>query len=78
MTKVMTRLGDTMLGALLGKEEAGACVPEHGQSCCAVSNGYCSGGNYFRYYRRSSYSCTGGCSVSTSDPVCYTKKVGIC
>lgn len=78
MTKIINRVGDAVLSKVLGREVAGACVPEHGQSCCAASNGYCSGGTYFRYYRRSTLSCTGVCSVTTSSPICYTKKVGVC
>jgi hypothetical protein len=79
MTKVLSRFGDTMLGALLGKEEAGACVPENGTSCgCAASNGYCSSGVYFRYWRQATYNCTGSCVTSTSKAVCYVKKAGLC
>ncbi len=80
MTKVISRLGDTMLGTLLGREEAGACVPENGQSCgvCLASNGYCSGGVYFRYWRKAYYNCNGTCVTSTSRAICYTKKAGTC
>jgi len=81
MTKVISRLGDTMLGALLGKaEEAGACVPEQGQYCgtCAASNGYCSGGVYFRYWRKAYYNCNGVCVTSTARDICYTAKAGTC
>jgi hypothetical protein len=78
MTKVMTRFSDAMLGALLGKEEAGACVPEHGDSCCAPSNGVCVGSDYFRYYRKGTINCNGVCVTSTSAAVCYRKKAGVC
>ncbi|GAA1378213.1 hypothetical protein [Catellatospora chokoriensis] len=79
MTRAITRVGDAMLAKLLGSEQAGACVPEQGQACtCVASNGYCSGGSYFRYYRQGYISCTGACTTSTSRPICYTKKVGVC
>ncbi|SBT43468.1 hypothetical protein [Micromonospora auratinigra] len=79
MTRILTRVGDTLLGAVLGREEAGACVPENGQKCsCVASNGYCSSGTYFRYYRQGYYNCYGSCVTSTSRPVCYVQKAGVC
>jgi hypothetical protein len=79
MTKVITRVGDAMLAKLLGREEAGACVPESGKICsCVASNGYCSGGSYFRYWRQGYYNCNGVCATNTSRSICYVKKVGAC
>ncbi|WP_157640928.1 hypothetical protein [Longispora albida] len=33
MTRLMTRLGDRLLGRLLPSSTAGACVPSHGDYC---------------------------------------------
>lgn len=49
---MVRKLGDRMLGAVLGRAEAGACVP---RDYC-----YCSGG--YKYY----YNCFGVCTKSTS------------
>ncbi len=78
MTKVIGRFGDMMLGALLGRDEAGACVPENGQYCgCRPSNGYCgSDGHWYVYYRRAYYNCNGACVTTTSRPLCYTQRTG--
>ncbi|MEO3746483.1 hypothetical protein [Plantactinospora sp. B5E13] len=79
MTRIITRVGDAVLGKVLGRTEAGACVPENGQACaCVASNGYCSGGVYFRYYRQGYFNCNGACVTSTSRSVCYVKKAGVC
>ncbi|MFC0032658.1 hypothetical protein ACFFMM_24355 [Micromonospora chaiyaphumensis] len=79
MTRIINRVGDAMLARVLGREEAGACVPENGQACaCVASDGYCSGGVYFRRYRQGYYNCTGACVTSTSRSLCYVKKAGVC
>jgi hypothetical protein len=79
MTRIINRVGDAMLAKVLGREEAGACVPENGQACsCVASDGYCSGGVYFRRYRQGYYNCNGACVTSTSRSLCYVKKAGVC
>ena len=74
MTKVMTRIGDKVLGSLLRKEEAGACT-----SCPGVC-GYkyatvCNSGAKYRIRCKQYYTCDCGCQVSTCD---YTDYLGSC
>ncbi|GIF46280.1 hypothetical protein DFJ67_5062 [Asanoa ferruginea] len=65
MTRVMNRLGDRMLGLLIQRSDAGACVPEMGQSCGCFGDearAYCIGNQTLRrpkYIQK--ISCTGGC-----------------
>jgi hypothetical protein len=60
MKKIISRLSDKALSALLREETAGACVPEHGQYC---SKGYCASNGWW-YACSSTYSCTGSCSCT--------------
>ncbi len=52
MARFTARAGDRLLGVFLGKADAGACVPEHGQYCRC--GGHC-------VYR---YDCYGACKYS--------------
>ncbi|MFC7550089.1 hypothetical protein [Plantactinospora sp. GCM10030261] len=75
MTTLFRRLGDRALGLFLDDVEAGACVPEHGDYCgCKPSGGYCSGGIWYRYYRRATFNCSGSCVTSSSASICYTER----
>jgi hypothetical protein len=80
MTRVITGLGDRMLGALLRTTEAGACIPEHGQSCGTVpcSGGYCgSDGRWFQKYCTAKFNCYGNC-LSTGTFARYQKTGALC
>lgn len=57
MKKIISRLSDRALSALLHEETAGACVPEHGQTC---QPGYCASNGWW-YSCKSTYTCTGSC-----------------
>ncbi|MFC4010050.1 hypothetical protein ACFOY2_22675 [Nonomuraea purpurea] len=50
MKRLVQRTGERLVGMVLPKVEAGACVPEHGQCC---KKGY-------------RFSCTGGCNSVSS------------
>jgi hypothetical protein len=54
MTKLLAKTGDRLLGAFLGRVDAGACIPENGQRCA------CRSGWLYRY------NCTGSCLKTTS------------
>jgi hypothetical protein len=60
MKKFINRLSDRALSTLLREETAGACVPEHGQSCIL---GHCDSNGWW-YQCVSSYSCSGVCSCT--------------
>ncbi|MEH1166571.1 hypothetical protein V6V47_14420 [Micromonospora sp. CPCC 205539] len=70
MTRVMNRLGDRMLGLLIQRSEAGACVPEQGQSCGCIGNeakAWCIGNQTLRvpqYIMK--ISCNGPCYWTTT------------
>jgi hypothetical protein len=58
MTKLITRVGDRVLGALLATREAGACVPEMGQWCACITDtsrqpgtGYCRSDHRWVYFQ---------------------------
>lgn len=57
MTKFISSFGDKLLAKALGTQTAGACVPEHGQSC----GGHCSGGWWVTCSVPSYYDCNGSC-----------------
>ncbi|MEY9891105.1 hypothetical protein ABIA31_004770 [Catenulispora sp. MAP5-51] len=60
MKKIINRLSDKALSTLLREETAGACVPEHGQTCVL---GSC-GSNGWWYQCVTTYSCNGACSCT--------------
>ncbi|HEY1486765.1 MAG TPA: hypothetical protein VGF84_11730 [Micromonosporaceae bacterium] len=74
MTRMITAIGDRMLAAVLPRSTAGACVPEHGQSCSYTKNGHCTGGWFFDTVCTGRFACNGVCSNVT----CVTRKVGPC
>jgi hypothetical protein len=51
MAKTLMHAGDWLLGLILPKEEAGACVPENGHDCIC----YCTSHQLYRF------TCTGQC-----------------
>ncbi len=80
MTRVITGLGDRMLGALLRTAEAGACIPENGQSCGTVpcSGGYCGAdGRWYQKYCTAKYNCYGNC-LSTGIFARYQRTQALC
>ncbi|MCP2322844.1 hypothetical protein HDA40_001351 [Hamadaea flava] len=74
--KTISKWGDRLLSRALGTGTAGACVPEHGNSCSYwKSDGHCSSGVFFQTYcSGGTISCTGSCSGAS----CVSKKRGAC
>jgi hypothetical protein len=69
----MHRVGDTLLGLLAKKEEAGACTECPGP--CAYRSGYyCSGGARIYWYCNYYYTCDCGCVLN----YCTYTHVGSC
>jgi hypothetical protein len=60
MKKIISRLSDRALSALLHEETAGACVPEHGQTCVL---GHCASNGWW-YQCKSTFTCNGVCSCT--------------
>ncbi|MEV0568898.1 hypothetical protein [Dactylosporangium sp. NPDC050588] len=76
MTRVLARVGDKMLGSLLRKEEAGACIDCAGP--CANFNGYaCRSGVWSTVTCVQYYTCDCGCQVNWSRCT-YGPKIGTC
>lgn len=61
MTKLISAFGDKLLSRALRTETAGACVPEHGQSC----GGHCAGGWWWEC-SGSYFDCNGNCVCPTN------------
>jgi hypothetical protein len=53
VSKLLVRAGDRLLDKLVGRVEAGACVPENGQTC------------YCRFSRIYKYNCNGACYMTS-------------
>lgn len=64
MTKLINSTGDRLLGLFVKRVDAGACVPEHGDSC-RVTRYRCYYQQRQRRYGYGRVSCTGPCTVST-------------
>lgn len=62
--KVLGKISDKMLSAFLPRSEAGACIPEHGDT--VFKGCYCSSDNH--WYRRT---CTVGCTGTLTCGTCY-------
>lgn len=70
MSKFVTRAADRLLARILRTEVAGACVPEHGDSCGATKYVCRSGRLYRTVY--GTVACNGTCPspVTTSYGTC--------
>lgn len=70
MTRTLNRLGDRLLARMLRSDVAGACVPDHGDSCGATRY-FCRGTRMYRtVYGR--VQCNGTCPapITTSYGTC--------
>ncbi|GAA2026071.1 hypothetical protein GCM10009839_25470 [Catenulispora yoronensis] len=75
--KFIGSLGDKMLSRVLKQDTAGACIPEHGESCgrVPVSGGHCGGdGHWYQRYCNAVLSCTGSCVSNGQN--CYDQHTG--
>jgi hypothetical protein len=75
MTRTINRAGDRMLGLLLGRREAGACVPENGTWCKDDWYGgcTCTNGHLYASYCSFFYNCLGTCIVRPSTCITQVK-----
>jgi hypothetical protein len=70
MTKVMSRIGDKVLGSLLRKEEAGACTTCPG--VCGYKYGTaCYSGAKYSIRCKQVYTCDCGCVPTTCETTAY-------
>ena len=70
MTRMMNRMSDRLLSRLLRRDIAGACVPDHGESCGAPTYVCRSGRLYRTTY--GTVACNGSC------PTPITQSYGTC
>ena len=60
MTRLVTRIGDRMLGLLLGQHEAGACVANKGKQCGCTAGARVKQIDCYGVCRVTGHACQGG------------------